>query len=173
MSLSMENSHSDHSELTENIELLRHTVFFSGLPMEILKVIAYLSVRADYAAGDRIFQQGDEEGRAYLLLSGRLETFVEKSPDRVLREFGKGSLVGGFSLLGPVVRQFSLRAASDITVLTIDRERFMKAIAQYDGHREWMLAAALRLVCAWEEQCVKGLDESCSHCLNAIGLTLL
>ena len=43
-----ENSLSPSSEYQENLDILRQTYFFSGLPLESLKVFAYLCTREKF-----------------------------------------------------------------------------------------------------------------------------
>ena len=47
------NSEHPHSEFQDNLNLLRQTYFFSGLPLETLKVFAYLCTRQKFDPGER------------------------------------------------------------------------------------------------------------------------
>ena len=42
-------------EFQENLEILRQIDFFAGLPIETLKIFAYLCSREKYQAGDYLF----------------------------------------------------------------------------------------------------------------------
>jgi len=170
MNSSTANNHNEPSELEANFELLRDTLLFSGLPLETVKLVAYLAVRADFVRGEAVFRRGDDEGRAYLVLSGRLRAGDGDGP---AFEVGEGELVGGLSLLGTMVRRHTLTALTDVRVLTIDRERFMKAVSQFPGYREWMVDAALRLVRHWEERLERAVVHDCPGCRQAMEMGLL
>ncbi len=57
-------------EFQENLNLLRQTYFFSGMPLESLKVFAYLCARDKFKAGEYLFQQNEDDAQAYYLIEG-------------------------------------------------------------------------------------------------------
>ena len=129
-----ENNLGPSSEYQENLDILRQTYFFSGLPLESLKVFAYLCTRAKFKSGDALFNQGEDDGDAFCLISGKaqLERTVDSTrfPVRVL---GPGEFIGGLSLLGETRRLYSLRALEETICLVLSREKFSKTLQQFPG----------------------------------------
>ena len=71
MSLSEKNKLSPSSEFQENLEILRQTYFFSGLPLETLKIFAYLCTREKFRQGEFIFRQDEDDGQAFYIINGK------------------------------------------------------------------------------------------------------
>ena len=67
MNLSGRNNSNPASELEQNLEFLRQTYFFSGIPLEALKVFAYLCTREKFKSGEYIFRQFHVENGKYWL----------------------------------------------------------------------------------------------------------
>lgn len=172
MNSSTASSNETRSELEENIEALRATQFFSGLPLEVLKLVAYLAVREEYESGETVFRRGDDEGRAYLVLSGHLRAGWEEGGE-ILCEIGPGDLVGALSLLGPMPRRHCLTATESARLLTIEREPFAKAMSQFPRSEQWMLEAALGLIRGWGNSIEHCCRPSCAGCRKIMGVTLL
>ncbi|UCG08371.1 MAG: hypothetical protein JSV83_06915, partial [Desulfobacterales bacterium] len=63
MSLSGRNDSNPASELEQNLEFLRQTYFFSGIPLEALKVFAYLCTREKFKKDEYLFQQGEDDAQ--------------------------------------------------------------------------------------------------------------
>ena len=61
----------DTSEFQEDLNIFREIYFFAGLPLDMLKLLAYLSTRDTYKPGDVLFEQGDEDDRAYFIIAGQ------------------------------------------------------------------------------------------------------
>jgi CRP-like cAMP-binding protein len=91
MNSSEKNRTGPSSELEENLEILRQTYFFSGLPLETLKVFAYLCTRVKFKAGEYIFHQHEDDGRAFYIISGkaRLER-ADNSSAKEIRDCNAG-----------------------------------------------------------------------------------
>jgi len=68
MNSSEKNSDRPSCEFQDNLNLLRQTYFFSGLPLETLKVFAYLCTRESFDPGEQLFRQGEEDGQAFYFI---------------------------------------------------------------------------------------------------------
>ena len=119
-------------ELEENLEALRGTDLFSAVPLDRLRLYAYMCRREHYRAGEFLFRQGEAATRGFVLLSGRVQ-IIREYPDKhvVLTRFGPGDFFGGIALLGDVNYVFSARAVEDCEVVTLDRESFRKLLLQF------------------------------------------
>ena len=56
------NETTQSSEFQENLEILRQTYFFSGLPLQGLKVLAFVCTREKYKEGELLFKQDEDDG---------------------------------------------------------------------------------------------------------------
>ena len=72
------------SEFQENLSALREIPFFSKLPMEKLKLFAYLCTRNSYEPGDYMFQQGDDDGRAFYILEGNAALICQQEDQEIM-----------------------------------------------------------------------------------------
>jgi NTE family protein len=105
--------------------VLGATALFGGLdPGTLDALVGSLDVLRVHG-GERLFSQGDEGDAAYLVLSGRLR--VERTDggrSTVIREVGRGELVGELSLLTGAPRSAAVRAVRDTELGRLPRERF-------------------------------------------------
>jgi CRP-like cAMP-binding protein len=170
MSSSMDDS-KQVSEMQQNLELLQERTFFSALPAKAIKLLAFVAERQHFSEEETIFEEGDDYGRAYIILSGQL-TLLRHSHDhkQVVQDFHEGDLIGTFSLLGVMPSLFLLKACTDTSVLTITREHFTKIQEQFPETTGLSLNALLREVYQWER---KNLTQAEICCLNQTGATIL
>lgn len=170
MSSSTEDS-KQRSEMQQNLDLLKEWSFFSALPVKAIKLLAFVAERQHFSTDEIIFEEGDDYGRAYIILSGQL-TLMKKSQNKqnVVQHFHEGDLLGTFSLLGAMPSLFLLKSSSESTVLTIAREHFAKIQEQFPETTALSLKALLQEVYQWER---KNLTQAERSCLNQTGATIL
>ena len=175
MNSSMEKGQvSDTSEFQENLEILRQMDFFSALPLQALKVFAYLFTREIYKPGDNLFHQDDIDGKAFYIISGTAEVVREdEGGETVLREFGDSEFLGGLALLGDMRRLFSLRAVSNMTCLVMNREKFTKAIEQFPELTPRVLETMVDRIRSWEERLFLDRNGLCKKCRKKAGVSLI
>jgi CRP-like cAMP-binding protein len=174
MSLLEKNSSTPSSEFEENLELLRQIYFFSGLPLETLKVFAYLCSREKFKQDEYIFSQDEDDGRAFYIISGQaqLERLDNGETIRV-REYKSGEFIGGLTLLGETKRLFSLRSATETTCLVLNREKFSKTMAQFPSLLVKIFNAVAKNIDTWEERFLSNRGDQCGDCLHQLGVTLI
>ncbi len=157
--------------MQQNLELLKELRFFQYFPDKSLKLLAFLAKRSKLAAGDQLFDEGEDFGQACLLLSGELTLQKRIGEEtRILHRYYPGDFLGSFSLLGTLPSLFTLRASADSTVLTIGREQFSKILEQFPETGKLALKALLKELHQWER---KNLAEADAPCLNQAGATML
>lgn len=78
--------------------------------------------RLSLAAGEILFRQGDDFSVAYLVESGRIETYRERSdgPDEPRARYGSGESFGFPAPLNPGFRSESARALETTVLLARD-----------------------------------------------------
>ena len=175
MSLSQErNDTVRSSEFQQNLDILRQIYFFSGLPIEALKVFAFLCYRETFQPGDLLFRQGDDDGQAFYIISGKAELISEHNNDECLiREYNSDSFLSGMALLGSMNRLFSLRAVDEVKVMILTREKFTSAINQFPEQMTRIMKQVVENINAWEERSFLNRDAECEACRHKIGVSLI
>ena len=174
MNSSEKNRNDPSSELEENLEILRGIYFFSGLPLETLKVFAYLCTRVKFKQGEYIFRQNEDDGRAFYIISGKaiLER-TDNSTAKEIRDCNAGEFLGGLALLGETRRLFSLKAVQDTICLVLSREKFSKAIEQFPDTMPRIFKAVAKNIDAWEERFLADRADLCGECMVNLGVSLI
>lgn len=149
-------------ELDINLEILRGVPVFSGIPLQRLKLYAYLSKRARYREGEFLFHQGETDDRGYIVISGRIQVIREhKDHSILLNEFQEGEFFGGLALLSDITRLFSVRAATQVECLTLDRESFQKLLIQFPELAVRVLEIMIKRVVQMEEKLLQAQEQDC------------
>jgi CRP/FNR family cyclic AMP-dependent transcriptional regulator len=85
--------------------------------------------RKVFYAGQKVFNEGDQGDRAYLIQEG----FVEISKHGlVLATLGKGELFGEMALVDDKPRMASAKAQTDLSVVIINRDTFREKLSKAD-----------------------------------------
>ncbi|MDJ0801221.1 MAG: Crp/Fnr family transcriptional regulator [Desulfobacterales bacterium] len=143
-------------EFQENLEFLRQIDFFAGLPIETLKVFAYLCARETYQPGDRLFSQDEDDGQAFYLISGQtMLTHAVDGGEIDVRAFSSGAFLGSLALLGSMPRLFSLKAVEPVECLVLTREKFSKSIEQFPDLVPRMFNTIVVGILRWEKRLVE------------------
>lgn len=161
-------------EFTQNLEMLRQIEFFAGLPMETLKVFAYLVVREGFAAGDYLYAQEDEDGHAFFILEGELELMRDMDGQELtIGRFVAGDFLGGLSLLSPMRHLFSLKARQDTECLILSREKFTKAIAQFPDLIPRIFRSVAESIRDWDRQRLFEMHEKGLSLEGTVGISAI
>ena len=161
-------------EFQDNLGLLRQIEFFSGLPIDTVKVFTYLCSREVYKQGDYIFSQDDDDGQAVHILSGTATLMREEAENRfVIRSYEAGAFLGALSLLGPMRRLFSLQAETDVICLVLTRVKFLKAMEQFPELWPRVASATVGSIRLWEERFFEHHAKHDEACVRRVGISLL
>jgi CRP-like cAMP-binding protein len=174
MSLLEKSNTTPSSEFQENLELLRQIYFFSGLPLETLKVFAYLCTREKFKQDEYIFNQDEDDGQAFYIINGqaRLERRINGDTNQV-REYKAGEFIGGLTLLGETKRLFALKSVTETTCLVLSREKFSKTMEQFPNLLAKICNAVAMSIDLWEERFLADYSDECGKCLAKLGVTLI
>ena len=71
-------------ELDDNLNILRRVPVFSSIPIERLKLYAYLSKRMRYRAGEFVFRQWESGNRGYIVIRGKAQVIRELKDRSIL-----------------------------------------------------------------------------------------
>ena len=174
MSLSETNKSTPSSEFQENLQILRQINFFSGLPLETLKIFAYLCTREKFKQGEHIFRQNEDDGQAFYIIDGKARLERNNNGDSIkVRDCETGEFLGGLTLLGETGRLFSLKSVADTTCLVLNREKFAKTMNQFPELMMKICKAVAQSIDTWEKRLLKDQGDQCGECLEHLGVTLI
>jgi MFS family permease len=114
----------------EHLELLSAIPIFTALPPTKLERLASQLGETRLPAGTMILRLGDPGDRFYVIADGEVE--IEDA------RHGPGAFFGEIALLRDVPRTASVQAATDVRLLTLDRDEFLAAVT---GHEPSAAAA--------------------------------
>lgn len=175
MSLSPEGNEANRScEFKDNLEILREIHFFSGLPLEALKVFAYLCIRESFEPGDYLFYQDEDDGQAFYILGGTARLVRANQGDEcAIRDYDRGAFIGGMALVANMRRLFSLKAQTDVCCLIMHREKFIPAMEQFPDVMPKIFKAVVEGIRIWEERLIVGHARQCEEFRECVGVSLL
>lgn len=164
----------EECELKQNLELLRQTYLFSGIPLEALKVFAYLCSRDKFKEGEYLLRQGEDDGQAFYIICG--QAVLEREEGGLIREIRhcrEGEFLGGLSLLGSMQRLFSVRAVSETSCLILEREKFARTLSQFHDLMPSLFKALVGGIDGWEKGFLLSRMDHRDECLQHLGVSLL
>ncbi|MCP4672958.1 MAG: Crp/Fnr family transcriptional regulator [Desulfobacula sp.] len=169
------NDSGEKSEFADNLNIFRQIDFFSQIPIEGIKLFALLCKRQFYKAGDPIFNQGDDDGSSYYLLSGKAKlVLVKEDQEYLIREYEKENYFGVLSLMAPMVKQFSLIATKDTYCMVMTREAFAKIVNQFPDIPLKIMKFIGQRVSLAEKKCIMEFESQKSEdLLNLLGISLI
>ena len=119
------------SLLNEDIEIMRRVPLLAGMKPDKLKLLAYLSELVIYQEGDVVFRQGEPGESAYLIYEGTASVVKDSADGPVqINELGRFELFGELAIVGDTNRTATVVAASELKVLCLSKEVFLRLIHQ-------------------------------------------
>jgi len=174
MSSSEKNNLTPSCEFQDNLEILRQTYFFSGLPLETLKIFAYLCTREIFRQGEHLFRQDEDDGRAFYIIDGRARLERDDNGNKIeIRDYQTGEFIGGLTLLGETRRLFSLKSVTDTTCLVLNRGQFLKTMEQFPNLLARICNAVAKSIDTWEDRFLADRGDQCGDCMDRLGVTLI
>ena len=169
-----DNRSSASCEFQENLEILRQIDFFAGLPIETLKIFAYLCARETYQDGDYLFIENEDDGQAFYLISGQaVLTHGADDAANVVLSFEPGQFLGSLALLGTMPRLFSLKAVAPVECMVLTREKFAKAIEQFPELTPRLFKSVVAGIRSWEKASIREMVAQGRALLGMTGISAL
>jgi CRP-like cAMP-binding protein/ABC-type sulfate/molybdate transport systems ATPase subunit len=115
----------------EEIDVLASIPMFASLDRSRLKLLSFASERFSFDTGDEVFRQGDIGDAAFVVIDGTVEVVLE-TPEgpKTLVTMGRNDMFGELALLCDAPRTATMRAASELSVMSIAKDIFFKLISE-------------------------------------------
>lgn len=118
--------------LLQEYELLRRVPVFAEIEPAKLKLLAFMSERVAYDAGQTLCRQGDPADAAYLIIEGEADIILESPAGPVtVATLGANDIVGEMGILGDAPRNATVRAQCRLVCLRIAKEPFMRMVREF------------------------------------------
>ena len=114
--------------------ILRSSEIFSGLSESHLDLVASAIKIRKFAAGDYLFQQGDDRKACFVIAEGQVEVTRDNGdgPEPLIL-LGPGDTAGEQAFLTSVAHTASARVHSDSVLLELDRQLVLERLGQDGG----------------------------------------
>lgn len=114
-------------DLHERLELVRNSLVFRRLPLELVEIAFKNMIIQNVKAGEDIICMGDEGNAYYIISSGTAQTYqigLYDDEPTTIADLGEGDAFGCEALISGNRRNETVRATSDCTLLVLNREAF-------------------------------------------------
>jgi len=109
----------------ESKNLLFKASIFSGLTTEQLSSVLDTAVEVSFSEGDVIMTEGEEGGELFIVIEGKIQIEKRAGEDSTLKiaqSEKRGMMLGEMSLVDMKPRSATVRADSDLKMVSISRE---------------------------------------------------
>lgn len=108
---------------------------FGELDAATLALLREQLAWVEVAGGQALMQQGEPGDSMYLSVSGRLRAYVSQDGEapRMVREMGRGQVIGEMSLYTDAPRSATVVAIRDSVLVRLDKAQFMRLIERQPG----------------------------------------
>jgi CRP-like cAMP-binding protein len=118
--------------LLQEYELLRRVPVFAEIEPAKLKLLAFMSERIAFDAGQALCHQGDPADAAYLIIEGEADIILEGAAGPItVATLGANDFVGEAGILGDAPRNATVRAKCRLVVLRIAKDPFMRMVREF------------------------------------------
>lgn len=159
---------------SNNLDILRELPFFTGIPLDVMKVLAYLSSSESFREGDVICAQGESLENCYFVKCGQIEVVRQaEDGEASIAKHGEGFFFGGLALLSQASPLFTVRALKDTECLVISREKFCKTVERFPDILPRILQSVVNHIFKWEEKFLSAHGQECAaNGTRDLGLSL-
>lgn len=117
------------------VPFLKETILFQDLEPDELEAIASIARKRQVPKGSILFYVDDPGNACYIVIEGKVKIVVNSGDGRehILGILGLSDLFGEMSLIDGQPRSATAIAVEETSVLTIQREEFMRILADHPG----------------------------------------
>lgn len=142
-------------------ELITDFPLFKGFTANGTKRLLSAGEVKQHASGAILLKEGDTSDFVLLVLSGKLEVFVERDgKDLVLTESNPGTILGELAMLCGMPRSASVRAKEDSAVLEWPDEAFRTMLVRDPSLSQRIFSQTLRTLVEKERSLIDSLIKS-------------
>lgn len=136
---------------------LKKIAIFKDVPLVDLENLCRAVNVRDIKAGQILFKKGEEGNAMFMIEQGQIDIFITSgNQEKVLRSCFAGDVFGEMSLLDGQPRSASARALTDLVVMELRRDDFMRFIQS----RPHMILIVLRFLTAKVRDTTKAIEDS-------------
>ncbi len=118
--------------LNKAVEAMQQTPIFAGIDPKRLRLLAFMSESLTYRAGELLFDQGDEGDSAFVVIDGSASVLINIGGEKKeVAVIGSKQIFGEMAVLCDIPRTAAIGAKSDLDVLRIDRDAFLKLLSEF------------------------------------------
>ncbi|MGL4281400.1 MAG: cyclic nucleotide-binding domain-containing protein, partial [Albidovulum sp.] len=118
--------------LNDEVNMLKQVPLLAGIAPAKLKLLALTSERLTYRRNEMLFRQGEPGDAAFVILQGTANVLAETAQGEIkIAELSANSVVGEISIICNVARTATVRAETQVEVLRITKENFMRLLTDF------------------------------------------
>ncbi len=118
--------------LNDEVDRLKRVPLFAKMEPAKLKLLAFTSDRMSFQPQQVLFHQGDDGDAAYVIMKGEADIVAETAGgDIPLARVSENAIVGEIAILCDVPRTATVKAATQMDTLRIEKEHFLRLIREF------------------------------------------
>jgi len=134
---------------------------FQGFTLDGAKMLLESGAVKDYARGDVLLKEGDAPTFVALVLTGKMQAFVEREGrDLILTDAGPGTILGELAVLCGIPRSASVRASEQSAILQWSAAVFRNLLLRDAFLSERIFRQSLRTLIDQERSLIDSLTRS-------------
>jgi CRP-like cAMP-binding protein len=142
-------------------EMITRFPLFQGYTLHGAQMLLECGEVKEYSPGDVLFKEKDSPTYVLLVLTGKMEAFVERQGrDLVLTDAGPGTILGELGVLCGIPRAASVRASERSAVLQWNAKEFRSLVLSDVFLSERIFRESLRTLIEKEQSLINSLVQS-------------
>jgi CRP-like cAMP-binding protein len=126
-----------------DVDLLRQTPLFASVDNAQLQLLVFSAERLRLSAGEFLLRKGETRDAGLLVLAGQAEAYSRRS-GRPVAMIDRGAFLGELQMIARVPASISVQARTDMHVMAIGHELFLRVCSEFPDAGGTMLAALSR-----------------------------
>ena len=133
---------------------------FKGFTLDGARMLLASGEVKEFSPGEMVIKEGDEPTFVLLVLTGKLQVFVQRQRDLVLTDAGPGTILGELAVLCGMPRSASVRASEKSAVLQWSAAAFRHLLLRDVFLSERIFRESLRTLIEKERSLIDSLIRS-------------